>query len=184
MLCPTHRVRVRWLMSAKALYRSLFAMFIAMSAAMPAIAQDAPAAAPEPPVSAQTVSADTPDCPLKQFARLDMIDLESGLAVVPAKVEDRDLYFLLDTGGFVNTISPVVVHDLNLTPQPTKQPVYGLGITMNSFVTLKNFALGPMSGDGMQFLVQAIDIPGLSGALGPSLMRSEEHTSELQSQFH
>ena len=100
-----------------------------------------------------------------------MIDLENGLPVIPVKIEDRDLYFLIDTGGLVNTLSPNLVRELNLEIQPLKRPIYGLGMTMDSFVTLKNFSLGPMQGADKQFLVQQIEIPGVAGALSPETMR-------------
>ena len=148
-------------------YRHLAALLLICGAASPADAQDMPVPTPDVPAASEAA----PDCPLKVYAQLDMIDLENGLPVVPVKIEDRDLYFLLDTGGLVNTVSPRLVRDLNLQTQPTTRPVYGLGMAMNSYVTLKNFSLGPIQGDDMQFLVQQIEIPGVAGALSPETMR-------------
>jgi predicted aspartyl protease len=140
---------------------------LVFSLASPASAQDMPVLAPNVPAASGT----TPNCPLQVYARLDMIDLENGLPVIPVKIENRDLYFLIDTGGLVNTLSSNLVRELNLETQPTTRPVYGLGMTMNSYVTLKNFSLGPIQGEDMQFLVQQIEIPGVAGALSPETMR-------------
>ena len=121
---------------------------------------------------APAAAQDAADCPLKVYARIEMIDLDNGLVAIPVKLEEHELYFLLDSGGFINTISQSAVDELKLTPLPAAAKVYGVGLTMDSYVIPKSFSIGPMSGNDMHFYVEPLTVPGLAGALGPDTMRN------------
>lgn len=141
-------------MPSIALRPCLAALALFLGMAVPAAADEAPA------------------CPLKVFARIEMIDLNNGLVAIPVKVEDRDLYFVLDTGGFINTISQNIVDEMKLQPLPAAAKVYGVGQTMDSYVIFKSFSIGPMNGSDMHFYVEPVTVPGIAGALGPDTMRN------------
>jgi predicted aspartyl protease len=145
-----------------------FALAVLVAAGTPAIGADEAADAPLAPSTPAEAPA---DCPLTVYAKLDMIDLDNGLVAIPVKLEGNDLYFMIDTGGFINTINADVVDRLKLERHAAGAKVLGIGQSMDSYVVPKSFAMGPMSGNDMHFYVEPISVPGLSGSLAPDTMR-------------
>src|ERR1700743_3571558 len=81
-----------------------------------------------------------PACSLHPLARLDMQTAPDGRVTIPITIEKRDYNFLVDTGGYINTVSHEVVRDQGYTPRRVGGALRGMGTTyLDHVITVKDF---------------------------------------------
>src|SRR3569833_1052689 len=103
------------------------------------------------------------DCRLTRVLSADFRTLADGRITVPVKFLDRELYFLVDTGGFISTVNPEVTSALNLHLNMALVPARGLNMMMTQTVRPDSFSFGPLHGKGLMFYVQPTAMRDMSG---------------------
>jgi predicted aspartyl protease len=119
-------------------------------------------------------AADQPDCRLKMIASLEMQTTMDGRVTIPVQIEGHDYRLMVDTGGYINTVSPGLVKHEGYRPSvSTGVRLKGMGTTMlNSYVTVKDFAIGNAHGKDFNFFVDSDNGLFEDGTLAPQIMAS------------
>jgi hypothetical protein len=74
--------------------------------------------------------------------------LPDGRVAIPVTVEDRALYFLLDTGGIATTIKWELARAMKLPATQAVRPLNGVGgAVLNFVVTGEHFSIGGLKVD-------------------------------------
>ncbi len=111
------------------------------------------------------------DCSLHRLAGLDMQTIPDGRVTVPVQLEGHDYRLMIDTGGFINTVSPTVVKQEGYHPIRTPAVSRGMGLSkLDSYVTVKDFAIGRSHGKGFEFYVDDFDNNFADGTLAPQVL--------------
>jgi predicted aspartyl protease len=121
-------------------------------------------------------AAEEPKCQLVQVAKLDMSTDLTGRVGVPMTVGDQTVNLLIDTGGFVSTLTRYTVEHLGLHPQSAFRPLeryYG-GEIVNQYVMAHDVMLDHLKGDRFMFFVMSNDrdLPDVGGTLAPDILRA------------
>ena len=121
-------------------------------------------------VSALPASAET-KCSVGQMLALPVT--MSGLRpMVPARINGREVKFIVDSGAFYSAISPGSAAELGLklTDAPGNMHVVGIGgETRISVARVKDFGLGPVTLHNIEFMVGGSEIGG-TGLLGQNVL--------------
>ena len=119
-------------------------------------------------------AADAPDCRLKIVASLEMQTTMDGRVTIPVKVEGHDYRLMVDTGGYINTVSPGVVKHEGYKPAISLGTrLKGMGTSMlSTYVTVKDFAIGNAHGKDFNFFVDNDNSVFEDGTLAPQIMAS------------
>jgi predicted aspartyl protease len=135
-------------------------MFVAFLCTIPA-ASALSQPAPEP----------QPTCKLQAIAVLDMQTTDDGRVTVPVKIEGHDYRLLVDTGGYINTLSQQVVRREGYNPRQAAGGLVGMGTTrMNTYVTVKKFMVGHSLGENFDFYVDDFNNLAWDGLLAPQVL--------------
>jgi predicted aspartyl protease len=115
-------------------------------------------------------------CQLLQVAKLDMSTDLSGRVNVPMMVGNQPVNLLIDTGGFVSTLTRYTVEKLGLHPESAFRPLeryYG-GEIVSQYVTAHDVMLDRLKGDRFMFFVMSNDrdLPDVGGTLAPDILRA------------
>src|SRR5689334_15548347 len=106
------------------------------------------------PASAQQA----PNCQLTVMAKLDMQTLPDGRVTIPVQLDGRDYRLVVDTGGYINTLSEHVVKERNYHPIRGVGMLRGMGITkLDRALFVKDFAIGHAHGRDFGFYVNDFD---------------------------
>jgi predicted aspartyl protease len=117
-------------------------------------------------------SAQQTGCQLHVVAALDMQTMSNGLVTIPVRFEGHEHRLLVDTGGYINTVTPQLVREEGYTAQASRSaPLKGIGTRqLNSYVETRDFAIGQAHGKGYQFYVDTIDNLSMDGTLAPEIL--------------
>jgi predicted aspartyl protease len=115
---------------------------------------------------------DKPDCRLKTVASLELQTTQEGRVTVPVQVEGHDYRMLVDTGGYINTLSQDVVRREGYKPLASfGTTMKGIGNTkMDTYVTVKDFTLGHSRGTNFKFFVDDLNSLFYDGILAPEIL--------------
>lgn len=112
------------------------------------------------------------ECQLTRYPAFP-VTMMDGLPTIPAELNGAKTRLLVDTGAFVDTLSPAEATEfkLPLSSTPREYRIFGgLGDLHPSVATVKTLTLGRLSFSNAKFLVGANDIGhGIAGVLGENL---------------
>ena len=112
------------------------------------------------------------DCPLQMQASLEFRTLPEGRISIPVKIQGQELFFMIDTGGVVSTLDPVIAARMNLQPNPTPAPLFGVGgVWLNQMVHAQDLAFSRFILDRPVFYLQPPSWRDLSGTMASELLR-------------
>jgi predicted aspartyl protease len=120
-------------------------------------------------------AADAPDCSLHYLARLDMRTNSDGTVTVPVKLGGRDVFFLIDTGGFVSTLDPHLADSMQLRPRTVGVSMYGVGgAQTNKMVRPEDFWIGAgLHASSLWFFLSPFPLQGgWKGSIAPEILRN------------
>jgi predicted aspartyl protease len=111
-------------------------------------------------------------CSLHVMAALDMQTMANGLVTIPVRFEGHDHRLMVDTGGYINTVTPHLVKEEGYTVEASRSaPLKGVGTRqLNSYVEVKDFDIGQAHGKDYRFYVDTIDNLSLDGTLAPEIL--------------
>ena len=115
---------------------------------------------------------DKPDCRLKIIAGLEMQTTMDGRVTVPVQIEGHDYRLLVDTGGFIDTLSPEVIkrEGYKIATSYGVQ-LRGMGTTMlTDYVTVNDTAIGRSHGHNFKFFVEDQNSLFWDGTLAPEIL--------------
>ena len=115
--------------------------------------------------------------PLAVITSLDIVPVSGGRPGVAAKIVDKPVKLLVDTGGFQSMISRSVVRELNLSAGQTRVGVRNVtGKNSNEQVRLPSITLGTLRQEGAYFIVDPNDTPAdkrsFEGVIAPDFLRN------------
>jgi predicted aspartyl protease len=125
---------------------------------------------------ATQAAAEEKKCQLMMLAKLDMSTDLSGRVNVPMSIGGRNVSLLIDTAGYVSTLTRYSVEQLGLHPESAFRPLesyYG-GEIVSQFVTAHDVTLDHLKGDKFIFFVMSNNraSPDIGGTLAPDLLRA------------
>jgi predicted aspartyl protease len=115
-------------------------------------------------------------CHLYRIAQLEMSTDLTGRVNVPMTVNGQSVNLLIDTGGYVSTLTRYAVKSLGLQSQPAFRPLetYFGGEVVDHYVLAPNVDLGGMKGSKFPFFVMSNSRSSLDigGTLAPDILRA------------
>lgn len=113
-----------------------------------------------------------PDCRLRIIAALDMQTTPDGRVTVPVQLDGHEYRLMVDTGGYINTISPRVVRQEGYRPRTSQgTTLRGMGTTLlTEYVKVKDLAIGPAHGKDFIFFVDDFEGLDQDGTLAPQIL--------------
>jgi predicted aspartyl protease len=116
---------------------------------------------------------ETQDCSLHFAATLDMRTGQDGRVSIPVKFQNRDFYFMIDTGGVVSTIDPHIAAATNLRLHTASVALYGIGnAVLDHYIVSDSFSIGHLSAKDFYFYVEPASWRGLAGTIAPEILRA------------
>ena len=112
-----------------------------------------------------------PDCRLHAVANLEMQTMPDGRVTIPVQVEGHNYRLMVDTGGYINTLSPQLVKEQGYAPQRSAGELRGMGTTrLDHYVTVKDFVIGRSRGRNFKFFVDDFNNTFSDGTLAPQIL--------------
>lgn len=113
-------------------------------------------------------------CHLYRIAEFDMSFDASGRVSIPMTIGGRTVNLLIDTGGYISTLTQATVTDLGLKPQNSRginERYYG-GETLTHYVLVHDALLGAIKGPELGFYVMSNGRAALDegGTLSPDIL--------------
>jgi predicted aspartyl protease len=111
------------------------------------------------------------NCAPQMLAALDMQTIPDGRVTIPVQLEGHDYRFLVDTGGFVSTVTPQLAAQEKYRINPSRNmTLKGIGARtgLNTFVRVTDFAVGKVRERYRFFFVDDFNDPLVDGTLVPS----------------
>jgi len=95
-----------------------------------------------------------------------------GRVTIPVQLEGHDYRFMVDTGGYINTVSYRVVMEEGYEPKQTYSTILqGMGTTLlTAYITVKDVILGHSRGSDLQFFVDDFNELSWDGTLAPEIL--------------
>ena len=119
------------------------------------------------PAAAQQVK----DCPLHRIMAAEMQTIPDGRVTIPVQLESHDYRLMIDTGGYINTLTPHVVKQESYHPRQTPAVSRGMGLRkLDSYVIVKDFSIGRTHGKDFDFYVDAFNSNFADGTLAPQVL--------------
>jgi predicted aspartyl protease len=125
---------------------------------------------------ATCASAEEKKCQLLEAADLPLSTDLSGRVNVPMTIGGKTVSLMIDTAGFVSTLTRYTVASLGMMPEPAFRPLamyYG-GEIVDHFVTAHDVALGRLQASKFIFFVMSDDRASadVGGTIAPDILRS------------
>ena len=113
--------------------------------------------------------------PLNLITSLDMVAVSGGRPGVAAKIMDKPVTLLIDTGGALSMISRSVVRELGLTVGQAQTEIVNVaGQRSHDQVRLPSITLGTLRQEGAYFMVDPVDAPSdersFQGVIAPDFL--------------
>lgn len=125
----------------------------------------------EPALSAPAEAQQARDCRLRVVAGLEMQTIPDGRVTIPVQVDGHDYRLMVDTGGYINTLSPQLLKQEGYQSRLSPSQARGMGTTvLDHYVTVKDFAIGRTHGKDFQFYVDDFDVAFTDGTLAPQIL--------------
>src|SRR6185312_11879197 len=70
---------------------------------------------------------EAPTCQIKLMAALEMQTTPEGRVTIPAQIDGHDYRLMVDTGGYINTLSQDVVKQEGYHPTKAQEQLRGMG---------------------------------------------------------
>jgi len=111
-------------------------------------------------------------CDLRAVMAAEMQTIPDGRVTIPVQFEGHDYRLMVDTGGYINTVSPQVVKQEGYHPRDSQGLVLrGMGTSrLDSYVTVKDFAIGRSHGKNFEFFVDDLTMNFVDGTLAPQVL--------------
>jgi len=112
------------------------------------------------------------DCKLRALMAAEMQTMPDGRVAIPVQLDGHDYRLMVDTGGYINTVSPQVVKQEGYHPLTSRGLMLrGMGTTkLDSYVTVKDFAIGRSHGKNFEFFVDDFSSGFADGTLAPQVL--------------
>jgi len=112
------------------------------------------------------------ECKLRAVMAAEMQTIPDGRVAIPVQFEGHDYRLMVDTGGYINTVSPQLVKQEGYHPRQSQGLVLrGMGISkLDSYVTVKDFAIGRSHGKNFEFFVDDFSNSFADGTLAPQVL--------------
>jgi predicted aspartyl protease len=125
---------------------------------------------------ATQASAEERKCELLETAELPMSTDLSGRVNVPMTIGGQTVHLMIDTAGYVSTLTRYTVTTLGMHPESAFRPLetyYG-GEIVNQFVTAHDIMLGHLKASAFMFFVMSNSraSPDIGGTLSPDVLRA------------
>ncbi|HEY1877387.1 MAG TPA: hypothetical protein VGG66_07940, partial [Rhizomicrobium sp.] len=114
-----------------------------------------------------------PNCALRLMAGLDMQTMPDGRVTVPVQFEGHNHNLMVDTGGYINTVTPQLAKDEGYEIRVSHgTTLRGLGARslLNTYVDTKEFTIGHSLGKDFAFFVEPFNDLSMDGTLAPSIL--------------
>lgn len=125
-------------------------------------------------VTGAAQAADQPSCRLVMLTSLPMQTTADGRVNIPVQFEGHDYRLMVDTGGYINTVSSELARREGYPISDSYgATLKGMGTTLlDTYVTAKDFAIGSAHGRGFKFFVDSNTGLFDDGTLAPQIMAS------------
>lgn len=111
------------------------------------------------------------DCQLRAMAMLEMQTMPDGRVTIPVQVEGHDYRLMINTGGYINTLSPQLVKEQGYEPERSPGVLRGMGTRrLDHYVTVKDFVIGRSHGKNFKFFVDGFNTIFDDGTLAPQIL--------------
>ena len=112
------------------------------------------------------------DCTLKQLAAVETTAATSGGMLVPVTMAGKQVKMLLDTGGYMSSVSPRVARELGLATRHVGIVQYDVaGKPIDQTVDVRDFRLGTLKASSLEFMVGEPP-SGTDGVLAPNILQA------------
>jgi predicted aspartyl protease len=112
-----------------------------------------------------------PDCRLRMLATLEMQTQSDGRVTIPVQMEGHNYRLMVDTGGYINTVSRQLVAQEGYHPRQSSGFLRGMGTTiLSTYVKVKDFVIGRSHGEGLEFFVDNFGGWSQDGTLAPQIL--------------
>jgi predicted aspartyl protease len=119
-----------------------------------------------------TMATGAEKCELKQFARLPLETLPEGRVAIPFTVNNRELSFMVDTGGVSLTITEQQALQFGHPIQQTSRELIGVnGKVMNSYITVDSLSLAGMRGEKLPIYIETRPMRDVDGTMSPDILK-------------
>lgn len=120
----------------------------------------------------QDQGAKTAPCPLHLVAKLDMQTINDGRVTIPVQFEGHDHRLMVDTGGYINTVTPLLVREEGYRKEVSHGTMLkGMGNRfLDHFVETKDFAIGRSHGRNYDFFIDDFSDLSADGTLAPEIL--------------
>jgi predicted aspartyl protease len=111
------------------------------------------------------------DCKLRVVMSAEMQTIPDGRVTIPVQMEGHDYRLMIDTGGYINTVTPMLVKREGYHPRQSPGFLRGMGTTkLDTYVTVKDFAIGHSHGKDFEFFVDDFNDNFFDGTLAPQVL--------------
>ena len=110
-------------------------------------------------------------CPLKLLVSFDTLTMPDGRITVPVQFEGHDHRLMVDTGGFVNTVTLQLAREEGYKIRLSHGTVLrGVGARslLSAYVDTTDFTIGHSHGEDFAFFVEPFDYLSMDGTLAPA----------------
>lgn len=112
------------------------------------------------------------NCLLHVVAGLDTQTMPDGRITIPVQFEGHNHRLMVDTGGYINTVTPQLVKEEGYTTKPSHSILLqGIGARLlKTYIEARDFAVGNAHGTDFQFYVDVFNNLFADGTLAPEIL--------------
>lgn len=112
------------------------------------------------------------NCLLHVAAAVDMATMPDGRVTIPVKFEGHDHRLMVDTGGYINTVTPQLVTEEGYATEASRgSRLQGVGNRLlKTYVESKDFSIGNAHGADYVFYVDVFNNLFADGTLAPEIL--------------